>query len=53
VIGPDLMWADVHATAAFAMGPACIDHLAALPDHLGFVVFLDGSTRTITPHPSS
>jgi len=53
VIGPDLLWADVHATAAFAMGPDCVDHLAALADHLSFVVFLDGSTRTITPRTPS
>ncbi|HEX2809256.1 MAG TPA: FAD:protein FMN transferase [Kineosporiaceae bacterium] len=48
VIGPDLLWADVQATAAFAMGPACVQHLAALADHLGFVVFLDGTTTTVT-----
>jgi len=48
VIGPDLLWADVHATATFAMGPAGVEHLAALPDHLGFVVFLDGTTTTVT-----
>lgn len=47
VIGPDLMWADVHATAAFAMGEACFDHLATLTDHLSLVVLGDGTTRTI------
>ena len=48
VVGPDLMWADVHATAAFVLGDACVDHLARLADHLSFVVFGDGSTRIVT-----
>jgi len=48
VIGPDLLWADVHATAAFAMGPSCVQHLAGLADHVGFVVFLDGTSTTVT-----
>lgn len=48
VVGPDLMWADVHATAAFVLGEGCVEHLAGLADSLGFVVFGDGSTRTIT-----
>jgi thiamine biosynthesis lipoprotein len=48
VIGPDLMWADVQATAAFAMGPSCVEHLATLRDHLAFVVHLDGTTQTVT-----
>jgi thiamine biosynthesis lipoprotein len=47
VVGPSLTWADVQATAAFAMGPACEEHLAALSRHLSFVVRLDGSTATI------
>lgn len=47
VIGPDLMWADVHATAAFVLGESYLDHLAGLTDHLSFVVLGDGSTRTI------
>jgi len=48
VIGPDLMWADVHATAAFAMGAACEAYLARLAGHLSFVVRPDGTTATIT-----
>jgi thiamine biosynthesis lipoprotein len=47
VIGPDLMWADVHATAAFAMGAACEPYLATLAGHLSFVVRPDGTTATI------
>jgi thiamine biosynthesis lipoprotein len=48
VIGPDLTWADVHATAAFAMGPDCVQYLAGLTDHLGYLVRLDGTTATVT-----
>lgn len=48
VIGPDLMWADVHATAAFARGPQAESYLATLPGHLSFVVRPDGTTATIT-----
>jgi FAD:protein FMN transferase len=48
VVGPDLMWADVHATAAFAMGEAAEDYLSRLAGHLAFVVRPDGTTRTIT-----
>jgi thiamine biosynthesis lipoprotein len=47
VIGPDLMWADVQATAAFAMGEGCLEYLAELSGHLGFVVLGDGTTRTV------
>jgi FAD:protein FMN transferase len=47
MIGPDLMWADVHATAAFAQGPDCVERLAGLRDHLAFVVFLDGTATTV------
>jgi thiamine biosynthesis lipoprotein len=48
VIGPDLTWADVHATAAFAMGPAGETYLAGLAGHLSFVVRADGTSATIT-----
>jgi thiamine biosynthesis lipoprotein len=48
VIGPDLMWADVYATAAFAMGPDCEQFLGTLAEHLSFVVRLDGTTATVT-----
>jgi thiamine biosynthesis lipoprotein len=47
VVGPSLLWADVQATAAFAMGEACCGQLAGLPGHLSFVVLSDGSTRTL------
>jgi thiamine biosynthesis lipoprotein len=51
VIGPDLMWADVHATAAFAMGDEAPAHLARLAGHLSFVVRPDGTTATLTGPP--
>lgn len=47
VVGPDLMWADVHATAAFVLGNAGVEHLALLAGHVSLVVFGDGSTRTV------
>jgi FAD:protein FMN transferase len=49
VIGPDLMWVDVHATAAFAMGPDDAGpYLAGLAGHLAFVVRPDGTTQTVS-----
>ena len=48
VVGPDLLWADVHATAAFAQGAGCEPYLARLAGHLSFVVRPDGTTATIT-----
>jgi len=47
VVGPDLLWADVHATAAFAAGAGALDYLAALAGHLAFVVRLDGTRQTV------
>lgn len=38
VIGPDIMWADIYATAAFARGAAGIDWLETLPDYEGFAI---------------
>ncbi len=38
VAGPSLMWADVYATAAMAMGREGIDWLAGLPGHTWLVV---------------
>jgi FAD:protein FMN transferase len=48
VIGPELLWADVYATAAFARGPACAGWLRTVADHVALVVGLDGTTTTIT-----
>lgn len=42
VAGPSLLWADVYATAAVAMGPACVDWLARLEGHTWLVVDAGG-----------
>jgi FAD:protein FMN transferase len=47
VIGPCLTWADVHATAAFAQGPACVARLRALPDHAALVVDRAGTLTRV------
>jgi thiamine biosynthesis lipoprotein len=46
VVGPDLTWADVYATAAFVRGEQAIEWLSALPDHAGILVLTDGTIRT-------
>lgn len=48
VIGPDLMWADVHATAAFVLAHEAEAYLARLDGFLAFVVRPDGTTTTVT-----
>lgn len=47
VIGPDLTWADVYATAAFVKGPAALGWLALMPDHAGILVGNDGRVTTV------
>ncbi|MDQ1294182.1 MAG: FAD:protein transferase [Actinomycetota bacterium] len=47
VIGPCLTWADIHATAAFAQGPACVARLRALPDHAALVVDRAGTLTQV------
>lgn len=47
VTGPSLLWADVHATAAFAMGAAATGWLAGLADHSALVVDGDGQVTRI------
>jgi thiamine biosynthesis lipoprotein len=46
VIGPELVWADVHATAAFAQGPASRVRLAGLAEHAAVLVSGDGTVTT-------
>lgn len=46
VIGPDLTWADIDATAAFALGAEAVDWLTTRPVRGGLVVWSDGSTTT-------
>jgi thiamine biosynthesis lipoprotein len=41
VIGPDIIWADIYATAAFAQGAAGIEWLETLPHYEGFAVLPD------------
>ena len=42
VVGPDLMWADVYATAAAARGPAAMDWLAGLDGYQALLVTSSG-----------
>ena len=47
VVGPELVWADIDATAAFALGEDGPSWLATRPGRTGLVVRVDGS-RTLT-----
>jgi thiamine biosynthesis lipoprotein len=47
VIGPDIIWADIYATAAFARGAAGIEWLETVPDYEGFAI-LPGMTGVST-----
>lgn len=47
VVGPDLMWADVYATAVLADGGVVPWFDEVRHDHAALVVDLDGTTRTI------
>jgi thiamine biosynthesis lipoprotein len=49
VVGPSLMWADVHATAAFARGADAVTGLSGLADHRWVVV--DRHGRVVISHP--
>jgi thiamine biosynthesis lipoprotein len=46
VIGSSLTWADIDATAAFALGADAVDWLVTRPVRGGLVVWTDGSTTT-------
>jgi thiamine biosynthesis lipoprotein len=48
IIGPELMWADVYATAAFVKGPRALAWVATLPDHAGVLVGKDGAVGTVS-----
>lgn len=48
VVAPELTWADIDATAAFALGPGAADWLATRPGRLSLVVWADGTTSTVT-----
>lgn len=47
VVGPDLLWADVYATAAFVDGTRSETWLGPLAGYVGFLVTDDGTTVTI------
>jgi thiamine biosynthesis lipoprotein len=44
VVGPDLVWADIDATAAFALGADALGWLRGRRRQSGLVVWADGST---------
>jgi thiamine biosynthesis lipoprotein len=46
VVGPELTWADVYATAAFVRGTAAIAWLSGLAGHAAIVVSTDGTVQT-------
>ena len=47
VVAPDLVSADIDATAAYALGAAALEWLRARPDRGGLVVWADGRTETV------
>ena len=47
VIGPELTWADVYATAAFVKGPRALGWLATLTNHAGILLDTTGSMCTV------
>jgi thiamine biosynthesis lipoprotein len=47
VIGPELTWADVYATAAFVKGPTAVGWLATLEQHAALLVEPDGRLTTV------
>jgi thiamine biosynthesis lipoprotein len=46
VVGPELTWADVYATAAFVRGAEALTWLSGLVGHAAVVVTTDGTVRT-------
>ena len=47
VVGADLTWADIDATAAFALGGDAARWLATRPGRTGLVVWADGRTELV------
>jgi thiamine biosynthesis lipoprotein len=45
VVGPSLLWADVHATAAMADGPAALARLNAEPGYEALLVDAGGQVH--------
>jgi thiamine biosynthesis lipoprotein len=52
VIGNSLTWADIDATAAYALGQGAAAWLATRPGRTAFVVWADGATTTVTGPPA-
>ena len=47
VVAPDLTWADIDATAAYALGEQAAEWLRTRPRRAGLVVWADGSTEVV------
>lgn len=47
VVAPDLVWADIDATAALAHGPEALTWLRSRPGRGGLVVWADGRTELV------
>ncbi len=52
VVGPDLVWADIDATAAFALGPDALSWLRGRPGRSGLVVWSDGASDVFGAPPT-
>lgn len=48
IIGAELTWADVYATAAFVKGRWALPWIATLGSHAGILVGVDGTVSTVT-----
>jgi FAD:protein FMN transferase len=53
VTGPELLWADVYATAAAARGPAAVDWLDGLDGYEGLLVTSSGLLRATGGWPAA
>jgi thiamine biosynthesis lipoprotein len=51
IIGPELLWADVYATAAAACGPAALDWFTGLDGYEALLVTTSGLLRTTDGWP--
>ena len=49
VIAKSLTWADIDATAAYALGRNAANWLRSRPGRTGLIVWNDGSTTTVRP----
>ena len=53
VVGPSLTWADIDATAAYALGTAAPDWLRTRPVRSSLLVWPDGRLEQVVPGPRS